>query len=132
VNLGDDEAEVHVTQDMDDYPTSEMCPAVSITLAQTNHSVRYIVGALSAGNPDEITVTWEVTCFEFSGQGVKDANRRRNRLVRQVVDALRGDRTLGGSPNSFLETPSIRFQTVNQGGGIYAMAAIEVRVNTLG
>lgn len=130
VDLGEDEARVHVTQDLDDFPTAEMCPAVSITLAQTNHTVKYIMAG--ADGSDEIWVQWEVVCFEFSANGTKDANRRRNRLVRAVVDALRGDRTLGGGLQGFLETPNIRFQTVQGGAGIYSTGTITVQVCTIG
>lgn len=132
VELGDEEAQVHVTQDMDDFPTAEMCPAVSIALASTTHQVRYIMAGVTGGGPDEIFISWEVVCFEFSAQGVKDANQRRNRLVNRVVDALRGDRTLSGAITGFLETNNIQFQTVQGGAGIYSTAKITVTISTIG
>jgi hypothetical protein len=131
IDLGEDEAPVHVTQDLDDFPTAEMCPAVSVALANTQHTVRYIVGGMLAGSPDELFVDFDVTCFEFSAQGPKDANRRRNNLVRAAVDALRSRRSLDGRID-WLETPNIRFATIAAGAGIYSTAAITVRCVTRG
>lgn len=108
-------------------PTTEECPAVLLQLRRASRRPQRIVGGLLAGAPDDVTALIEVQCWTFSGQGAADAGRQRDDLLRNVIDAVRRDSSIG-SRVLWSQATVVDFQTApgGSGGSVYAVAVLTV------
>jgi hypothetical protein len=114
-----------------DPPPAESCPAVRVAVAAVDRDPLLLTGSLRDGGSFE-RATVAVDCIEFSAAGPSDARAAALALAHTVVAVLADAPTLGG----FVLVAYPRRVTVETagtgGGGIFAVARVELECQALG
>lgn len=116
----------HVTDELD-APTE--FPSVLVKLLRSTRQPFQIVAGISAGQPDLLHVYLAIECWDFSAQSARDAARKRDRLVKRVVDVLRDNYQLGvnedGNPRvDFCQVSQIDFGSQKAENSTYASGVL--------
>lgn len=117
---------VHVTHELDSL-TADLTPGVIVALRSIVNTPLQIVAAMSAGQPDEVRLTFAVHCMHFDAQGPGAAALQLDRLLTAVTDALRADVRVGslyGVDVGWVSGVEFDQPTQNDQGGVYASGRV--------